>query len=36
MKLKELIQDIDFSIVQGDLDIEINDISMDSREVNIR
>ena len=34
MKLRELLKDVSYELVQGDLDIEISDIAYDSRKVN--
>ena len=34
MKLRELLKDVSYELVQGDLDIEISDINYDSRKVN--
>lgn len=33
MKLKELLKDVDYKLVQGDLELEIKDIAYDSRKV---
>lgn len=33
MKLRELLRDVDYELIQGNLDIEINDIAYDSRKV---
>lgn len=34
MKLRELLNDVEYELVQGNLDIEISDIAYDSRKVN--
>ena len=34
MKLKEILKDVKYELVQGDLEIELDDISYDSRRVN--
>ena len=34
MKLKELLRDVDYELVQGNLEIELKDIAYDSRKVN--
>lgn len=33
MKLRELLKDVEYELVQGDLEIEVNDIAYDSRKV---
>ena len=33
MKLRELLKDVDYKLIQGNLDIEVNDIAYDSRKV---
>ncbi len=34
MKLRELLKDVDYKLVKGDLDLELSDIAYDSRKVN--
>ena len=34
MRLKELLKDVEYELVQGDLNLEVRDIAYDSRNVN--
>ena len=34
MRLRELLKDVDYKLIQGDLDINVSDIAYDSRKVN--
>ena len=36
MKLRELLKGIDYEIVQGNIDLEINNVEYDSRKVEMK